>query len=109
MSDPTAFNPDVEPDFGHVPAKDTPRKALANKLNDVALDLHEKTETGGERVKEAGHAAADKIESTARYLREHSSREMLSDVEALAKKHPVKSMMAIAVVGFLAGRVLRRD
>jgi hypothetical protein len=89
--------------------RDSKRESVAGALDNVASRLHEKADAGGERVIGIGHGAAEKVEATAQYVREHGPREMLSDVEAFAKKHPGKSLLAVAVVGFLAGRALRRD
>ncbi|MEP7345176.1 MAG: hypothetical protein ABI877_07910 [Gemmatimonadaceae bacterium] len=83
------------------------RGKVASMLDGVASRLHEKADAGSERVMDLGHGAADKVEATARYVREHDRREMMSDVEAFARKHPGKSLLAVAVVGFLAGRALR--
>ncbi len=85
------------------------RASVADALESVASRIHEKADTGSERVSGIGHGAAEKVEATAQYVREHGPREMMSDVEAFARKHPGKSLLAVAVVGFLAGRALRRD
>ncbi len=85
------------------------RESVAEMLDNVASRLHEKADAGGERVMGLGHGAADKVEATARYVRDHPSREMIADVEAFVKKHPGKSLLAVAVFGFLAGRAFRGD
>lgn len=110
MTDPTdSDDEDITPRDADSSTKDFRRASVANALDSVASRLHEKADAGAERVSGIGHTAAEKVETTAQYVREHGSREMLSDVEAFAKKHPGKSLLAVAVLGFLAGRALRGD
>ena len=87
------------------------RKGAARALGQTAKTLHANAEKlpGGERVTNLAHEAADKIEATARYVRRHSARDMLVDVGELVKEHPGKSLLAAAIVGYLAGRTFRKD
>ncbi len=55
------------------------------------------------------HSTADKLNSSAEYLRNHDFKSMMSDVEQLVKKNPGPSLMVAGVIGFLVGRTLRRD
>ena len=55
------------------------------------------------------HTAADKLEATADYVREHDVKDMISDVERFVKDHPSQSLIAAAAVGFLVGRAFRRE
>ena len=50
------------------------------------------------------HSAADKLTSTADYVRQNDLKDMLTDVEQLVKKNPGPSLVAAAFVGFLVGR-----
>jgi ElaB/YqjD/DUF883 family membrane-anchored ribosome-binding protein len=86
------------------------REPAASALNSAAATLHEKAGSlpGGERVTSIAHAAADKIESTADYVRGHDVRDAMADVEDFVKSHPGQSLIAAAAVGFLVGRALRR-
>jgi ElaB/YqjD/DUF883 family membrane-anchored ribosome-binding protein len=59
---------------------------------------------GGEKVTSLAHATADKLSSTADYVREHDVNQMMSDVETLVKNNPAASLLTAAVVGFLVGR-----
>jgi ElaB/YqjD/DUF883 family membrane-anchored ribosome-binding protein len=47
------------------------------------------------------------MEKTATYVREHSTNEMLNDVETYVKEHPAQSVAGAVVAGFLLGRILR--
>jgi ElaB/YqjD/DUF883 family membrane-anchored ribosome-binding protein len=90
---------------------DEKRDAAASGLQKAASALHEKAESlpGGEKVTSMAHAAADRMSSTAYYVREHDVDGMMNDVEALVKANPGRSLVAAAVVGFLLGRTFRSN
>lgn len=85
---------------------DENRDAAAGGLDKAASVLHEKAESlpGGEKVSDLAHATADKLSSTADYVREHDVNKMMADVETLVKNNPVPALAAAAVIGFLVGR-----
>jgi ElaB/YqjD/DUF883 family membrane-anchored ribosome-binding protein len=85
---------------------DEHRDATASGIEKASSALHEKAESlpGGDKVSGLAHATADKLSSTAEYVREHDVNSMMADVEALVKKNPGRSLLAAAVVGFLLGR-----
>ena len=87
---------------------DENRDATAGSLNKAAAALHEKAESlpGGEKVTNLAHATAEKLSSTADYVREHDVNRMRADVETLVKNNPGPSLFAAAVIGFLVGRAL---
>lgn len=90
---------------------DEKRAPAADALENAASSLHEKAEDlpGGETVRSVAHSAADKLESTASYIREHDVRSMLSDVEDVVKRNPGPSLLIAVAVGFLIGRAFRED
>lgn len=90
---------------------DEKRAPAADALQSAASTLHEKAEDlpGGETVKGVAHSAAEKLESTAGYIREHDVRAMLSDVEDIVKRNPGPSLLIAVAVGFLIGRAFRED
>lgn len=53
--------------------------------------------------------AADALDSTGQYLREWEQRDLMSDVGELAKRHPGKSLLAAAAIGFFVGRAITRE
>ena len=85
---------------------DDSRDAAAGGLDTAATTLHEKAESlpGGEKVANVAHATAEKLTSTADYVREHDVSRMMSDVETLVKNNPGPSLLAAAAVGYLLGR-----
>jgi ElaB/YqjD/DUF883 family membrane-anchored ribosome-binding protein len=84
----------------------TNRGAAAGGLDSAASTLHEKAESlpGGEKVTSLAHSAADKLSSTADYVRQHDVNGMMEDIERLVKNNPGPSLIAAAIVGFLVGR-----
>ena len=90
---------------------DEKRQPTADALQSAASTIHEKAEglPGGETVKSVAHSAADKLESTAGYIREHDVKAMLTDVEEMVKRNPGPSLLIAAAIGFLIGRAFRED
>ena len=85
---------------------DDNRDAAAGGLEKAAMALHENAEglPGGEKVSDLAHVTAEKLNSTAEYVREHDVNRMMTDVETLVKNNPGPSLVAAAVIGFLVGR-----
>ena len=85
---------------------DENRDAAASGLEKAASALHENAESlpGGEKVTNLAHTAAQKLNSTANYVRKHDDNRMMSDVQTLVKNNPGPSLLAAAVAGFLVGR-----
>ena len=108
LSDTAAQVKDKVSDLGRTAANkiDENRETAASGLEKTASVLHEKADSlpGGEKVTSLAHAAADKLTSTADYVREHDVNRMMADVERLVKNNPGPSLLAAAVVGFLVGR-----
>jgi ElaB/YqjD/DUF883 family membrane-anchored ribosome-binding protein len=109
MSNPT-FNPlsDLEADFSNGPDVEPGR--VADRRTAVAGSLEkaaQKVAASGDKVGNLAHTTADKLDATAKYVRDHSSKDMMGDLEDFARKHPGKSLAAVAVLGFLAGRAFR--
>lgn len=90
---------------------DEKRGPAADALESAASAIHAKAEDlpGGETVRSVAHSAAEKLESTAGYIREHDVRSMMSDVEEVVKRNPGPSLLVAVAVGFLIGRAFRED
>jgi ElaB/YqjD/DUF883 family membrane-anchored ribosome-binding protein len=82
---------------------DRTRAAAADKLEGVATSLHDR----GDKAGDLAHRAADKMEATARYMRDHDMRTMVGDAENIVKRRPGPSLFIAAVIGFLIGRAFR--
>jgi hypothetical protein len=97
-------------DLGRAAARtiDDGRDTAADGLESAASTLHARAEQlpGGERVSDLAHSAADRLSSTADYVRENDVKSVLADVEQVVKSHPGPALLAAAFVGFLVGRTL---
>jgi hypothetical protein len=58
-------------------------------------------------VGKAGTKAADTLERTAGYLREHESTELWGDVQEYVKQHPASALVGALAAGFVLSRILR--
>jgi ElaB/YqjD/DUF883 family membrane-anchored ribosome-binding protein len=87
------------------------RSTAADGLDAAASTLHDKAPSlpGGEKLSEFAHAAADRLSTTAEYVRKHDVNRMMADVEALVKNNPGPSLAVAAVFGFLVGRAMSHD
>ena len=90
---------------------DQTRSAAAQGLDTAASALHDQAERlpGGAGVSGLAHSAADRLSSTADYVRRNDLNSVRGDVEALVKKNPGPALVAAAAVGFLIGRAITRD
>jgi len=62
-------------------------------------------ETVAEELRAAGRIAADKLESSAKYVQS----QMMPDFLAFVRRHPAPTLLVVGGVGLLLGLVLRRD
>jgi hypothetical protein len=108
LSDTATLVKDKVSDLGRAAADriDDNRGAAATGLDKAASALRANAGSlpGGETVSSMAHATADRISSTAGYVREHDINRMMADVKTLVKNNPGPSLIAAAVIGFLAGR-----
>lgn len=84
---------------------DEKRTDAASALESTASGIR----SSGERVTQWGEAAAEKLQGTAQYLRDHDTRRMAGDLEAVVRRNPGPSMLIAAAFGFFLGAALRRD
>jgi ElaB/YqjD/DUF883 family membrane-anchored ribosome-binding protein len=92
-------------------AVDQGRATAADRLEGTASAVRSRMDElpGGQRVRELAHATADRLTSTADYVRTPDLNRMVEDVEAVVKNHPGPSLLVAAAFGFLLGRALARD
>ncbi len=98
-------------EFGQqaVGAIDARRGTAASGLEIAAAGLHANADTLRPNVSQFAHQAADNLGATATYVREHTMRDMFSDLERYVKTHPTQALLGAVVMGFLVGRTIRRD
>lgn len=78
----------------------------AEGVQSVAETVREKAQERGGMTKEYGTKAADVMESSATYLREADSTQILDDVEKYVRQHPMQAVAGAVIGGFLLGRIL---
>jgi ElaB/YqjD/DUF883 family membrane-anchored ribosome-binding protein len=98
-------------DFGQSAAENIDRNLdnAAGALEKTASTLRERAGEGGTRMTDVARTAADKLEGTARYFREHHSREMMTDFESLVRRNPGTSLMAALGVGLMIGMSMKKN
>ena len=52
--------------------------------------------------------AREKVNSAVDYFRENDARAITNDVKGYLQSHPTQALIGAVVLGFLAGRVIRR-
>jgi ElaB/YqjD/DUF883 family membrane-anchored ribosome-binding protein len=94
-----------------VDAVDQGRTAAADRIAQTASSVRERSESlpGGARVRDFANAAADRLSSTADYMRTHDLSRMGDDVEDVVRNHPGPALLIAAAFGFLLGRAMARD
>jgi len=97
--------------YGRVASQkiDQGRISTASGLESAANSLRSSAQTGGDAITQFANNAADRLQTTASYMREHSVGQMYGDVEQVVRRNPGPSLIAAAAVGFLLGAALRRD
>lgn len=87
------------------------RSIAADRLESAASAVQERVDElpGGQRVKELASAAADRLSTTADYMRTHDTKRMMADVKTVVKNNPGPALLVAAVFGFVLGRALTRD
>ena len=90
---------------------DESRSTAADGLDAAASALHDRVEDlpGGETVRNVARATADRLGSSAEYVRTHDAKRMMADVESFVKSNPGPALAIAAAFGFLLGRALSRD
>ena len=81
-------------------ASTQPRQRFMTELTDLP---------GGETVRNVARATADRLGSSAEYVRSHDAKRMMADVESFVKSNPGPALAVAAAFGFLLGRALSRD
>ena len=108
LSDAAANVKDTIADLGRTATRtiDDNRDVAASGLKRAASAIHDHADRlpGGDEFSDLAHAAADKLSSTADYVRKHKVDRMVADVGTLVKNNPGRSLVAAAVVGFLVAR-----
>jgi len=92
-------------------ATDEGRTMVAERLDSAASTIEDRAGDlpGGSRVKEFAQAAADRLGTTADYMRSHDAKRMMADVETVVRNNPGPALLVAAALGFLIGRAVVRN
>ena len=87
------------------------RSTTADGLDTAASAIHERADDlpGGDTVREFARATANRLNTSADYVRSHDAKRMMADVESFVKSNPGPALAVAATFGFLLGRALSRD
>ena len=98
-------------DFGHdaLETLDARRGNAASGLENAAAGLHRNADKLPASVGQYAHQAADTLGATADYVRDNTTKDAASHLEAYVKAHPMQALIGAAVVGFFAARIVTRD
>jgi ElaB/YqjD/DUF883 family membrane-anchored ribosome-binding protein len=90
---------------------DDARQTAAERLGSAASAVGDRADQlpGGPKVQRFAEMAAERLSTTADYVRSHDAKRMLADVEGVVKNHPGPSLMIAAAFGFVVARALTRD
>jgi hypothetical protein len=85
------------------------RDGVVGAFDKAANTLHDKADDmPGRRMAAITDRTANVLDATGRYVRDLGERDVMEDLSDLAKRHPGKSMLAVAALSFLVGRALTR-
>jgi ElaB/YqjD/DUF883 family membrane-anchored ribosome-binding protein len=98
-------------DFGRSAATNIDKNidSAAGALQGAAEQLRTRAGMGEGKVNRIAHTTAEKLETTARYFREHHTREMMDGLESTVRRNPGMSLGIALGVGFLIGMTMKRD
>jgi hypothetical protein len=82
------------------------KEKVADGIEGAVGTMRDKLPSDG-MVGKAGTVAADSLEKTAGYLRDHETSELWADVQEYVKLHPASSLVGALAAGFVLSRILR--
>ena len=90
---------------------DDGRRSAAERLGSAASAVRDRADQlpGGPKVQQFAHATADRLNTTADYVRSHDAKHMLADVKGVVKNNPGPSLIIAAAFGFMLGRARSRQ
>lgn len=80
---------------------------VGSKMSDLADTIRERAPHEGYVGRAAG-AVADQLEAGGHYLQERGLEEILADLGAVVRNHPLPSVLVVLGVGYLLGKAMSR-
>ena len=85
---------------------DEARHWTAGEVHSAASSVRTAGQRGSEAIDGLTSATADKLDSTAAYVRGHDAGGMFADLRQVMSRHPVGLFAMAAAIGFLAGAAI---
>jgi ElaB/YqjD/DUF883 family membrane-anchored ribosome-binding protein len=88
-----------------------PVESVSDMARAAASAVRERADQlpGGQKVQQFAQSAAERLSTTADYVRSHDAKRMLADVERVVKNNPGSSLVVAAALGFVIGRTFTRN
>jgi ElaB/YqjD/DUF883 family membrane-anchored ribosome-binding protein len=62
-----------------------------------------------DRIEDATSQVRDRVEGAVEYFRERGMQDLVDDLTQYVKSHPTQALIGAAVLGFVAGQIIRRS
>ena len=87
------------------------KESVADTARTAASAIRDRVDQlpGGQKVQQFAQAAAERLGTTAEYVRSHDPKRMLADAERVVKNNPGASLVVAAALGFVIGRSFTRS
>jgi len=87
---------------------DEARDETGGALHSAASSVRRAGREGSAAIDNCSTRTADRLDATASYIEDHDLGDAFTGLRRFARKHPTRSLVAAAAIGFLAGSAFRR-
>jgi ElaB/YqjD/DUF883 family membrane-anchored ribosome-binding protein len=87
---------------------DEARDETGGALHSAASSVRRAGREGSAVIDNCSTRTADRLDATASYIEDHDLGDAFTGLRRFARKHPTRSLVAAAAIGFLAGSAFRR-
>ena len=87
---------------------DEARDETGGALHSAASSVRRAGREGSAVIDNCSTRTADRLDATASYIEDHDLGDAFTGLRRFARKHPTRSLVAAAAIGFLAGSALSR-
>lgn len=77
-------------------------------LHSAASSVREKGRQGSAAIDNLAGGAADRLDAAGSYIEDQRATDVFDRVRIFAHRHPTRTLLAAAVIGFLAGSTITR-
>jgi|HubBroStandDraft_4_1064222.scaffolds.fasta_scaffold41119_3 ElaB/YqjD/DUF883 family membrane-anchored ribosome-binding protein len=77
-------------------------------LHSAASSVREKGRQGSEAIGNLAAGTADRLDAAASYIKDHRAADVFERVRRFAIRHPARTLLVAAAIGFLAGSTITR-